>query len=105
MDISAMTKKAALQELKEKLATDPRWATRGLLRIYSFQTESEQASETTSEDNGVGFTGVDADILSSFAKQVQAGRNLSQKQMDLLHKKMPKYAGQLYTFAKGNTTK
>ena len=102
MDLSTMTKKAALQEFKEKLATDPRWATRGLLRIYSFQTESEQASETTSEDNGVGFTGVDADILSSFAKQVQAGRNLSQKQMDLLLKKMPKYAGQLYAYAKGN---
>ena len=103
MELANMTKKAALQMFKENLATDPRWATRGLLRIYTFQTSDEQDRESTTDANGVGFTGVDGEILTSFAKQVLAGRNLSQKQMDLLHKKMPKYAGQLYAFAKGNT--
>jgi len=89
------TKKGRIEFLKEKLASDARWALRGLVRIYEYQTEEEKAIEGTRENNGVGFTGVDGDILSSFAKQVMMGRNLSPKQSVILFKKMPKYASQL----------
>lgn len=99
LDIGSMTKKEGIAYFKERLSNDPNWQIRGLMRIYSFQTASEQMMQATAMDNGVGFTGTDANILSSFAKQVESGRLLSQKQRDILKKKMPKYAGQLYKVA------
>ena len=84
--------------IKNQLATNPAWAIRGLVKIYTLQTADEQASDRTSHDNGVGFSGVDANILSSFAKQVNAGRNLSPKQMAIVYKKMPRYWKQIASF-------
>jgi len=90
------TKKARIAFLKIKLSTDAKWAKQGCARIFDYQTATEQQSEQTSEDNGVGFSGADAEILSSFAKQINAGRFVgSEKQMNIMFKKMPKYAGQL----------
>lgn len=103
------TKKAKIEHFKAKLSTDPKWAVQGLLRIHQNQTAEEQARGETVEDNGIGFTGCDAHILTSFANQAkrkiatakQRGWQvrwelaLSQKQMALLHRKMPKYAAQL----------
>ena len=89
------TKKDRKAHIKMMLGTNPQWAMRGLIRIFRNQTDDEQRCETTKEHNGIGFTGVDAEILTSFAKQVIAGRSLSTKQLAILHKKMPKYASQL----------
>jgi hypothetical protein len=90
------TKKDTLSFVKTKLATDPVWAVKALVRIYQEnQTADEQVSQTTSHDNGIGFTGVDAQFLSSLAQaQLKYGR-LSDKQMSFVFKKMPKYAGQV----------
>lgn len=85
--------------LKEKLSSNPNWATAGCQRIYEYQTADEQNTDTTRELNGVGFSGCDAEILSSFAKQLNAGRTMSQPQMDILFRKMPKYAKQLDVIA------
>jgi hypothetical protein len=87
--------KIVVAEWKSKLSTNPVWATRGLLAIYKGQTESEKMAGNVTADNGIGFTGTDAEILSSFAKQFQQRGTLSEKQMAILYKKMPKYAGQL----------
>ena len=82
--------------LRSKLATNPKWAVKGCQRIYEYQTTTEQNSSATLEHNGVGFTGADAEIMSSFARQINAGRFVgSHKQMAILFKKMPKYATQL----------
>ena len=89
------TKKDRTAYIREMLATDASWALRGMLRIYERQTEDEKVSEDTRHDNGVGFTGSDASLLSSYAKQVKAGRKMSEKQMKYIYKKMPKYARQL----------
>lgn len=83
--------------MKTKLSTNAQWATKGCIRIFEKQTASEQTCEATHELNGVGFTGADAEILSSFAKQINKGWNLSPKQMAILFKKMPKYWKQLIT--------
>jgi len=94
-----MTKadKARVAFIKVKLANDRRWAITGLTRIYEYQTRSEQLAGTTQDHNGVGFNGVDGGILSSFAQQVHSRGydRLSEKQMRILYKKMPKYAKQL----------
>ena len=89
------TKKARIERLRLMLGSNSKWAVSGLLRIFENQTADEQQAEVTAVDNGIGFTGADAEFLSSLAKQVLKGRNLSEKQMGFLFKKMPKYAKQL----------
>ena len=49
----------------------------------------------TIEHNGIGFSGPDAEILSSFAQQYQRRGTLSPRQMNLLRRKMPSYASQV----------
>lgn len=95
-----MSKAETIQEWKEKLGNDPRWALRGLVRIYQSQTDLEKRISGTVIKNGVGFSGADANILSSFALQLEMGRKLSKKQMEIIFKKMPKYAGQLYDISR-----
>jgi len=89
------TKKARVAHIREQLANDQRWAIRGMLRVFENQTADEQQSDTTKFHNNIGFTGSDARLLSSFSKQVMKGRSMSNKQMAIIMKKMPKYAGQL----------
>lgn len=93
------TKKSKIEFLKGKLSTDQRWVCRAVTTIFEYQTADEQRSEMTSYHNGVGFSGADAEILSSFAKQINRGRSMSQKQLAILFKKMPKYARQLMVIA------
>jgi hypothetical protein len=91
-----VTKKNTTIFVKHKLATDKKWAVKALVRIYNEnQTSEEQVYEDTIVENGIGFTGVDANILSSFAKQQIEKGFLSNKQMKLVMKKMPKYHGQV----------
>lgn len=88
-------KKDRLAWLRDKLATDKSWALWGLATIYQYQTEDEKLDQQTIEDNGVGFSGVDAEILTSFAQQFENKGWLSEKQHALLAKKIKKYARQL----------
>lgn len=81
--------------VKEKLATNPVWARQALLRIYEKQTADEQKMSGTIYYNGVGFNGTDGMILSSFAKQLLKRGRLSDKQMEILMKKIPKYWEQI----------
>ena len=90
------TKKDTLAFVKQPLASNKVWATKALVRIYQEnQTADEQAAKVTSHDNGIGFSGCDAEFLSSLAEQYLRRGNLSDKQMVFVHKKMPKYARQV----------
>jgi len=86
-----ITKKEMRDFVKKQLATNKAWATKALLKIFDKQTKDEQEYEHTREANHVGFTGVDGEILTSFAKQLQSRGFLTPKQMVLVYKKMPKY--------------
>ncbi len=87
--------------IRAMLETNNVWVVRGLMAIYKYQTESEKAEGVTREDNGVGFNGVDSEILTSFAQQWQARNFLSPKQLEIARKKMLKYSGQLAKIANG----
>jgi hypothetical protein len=114
-----MAKFYTITEIQNKLQTSDKWLINGLLAIYAGQTSEEKDADQTVEQNGIGFNGVDAEILSSFAKQVLAWQAtppearryptpLSQPrgdkpgQMGLLRRKMGKYAGQLFRIAAAN---
>ncbi len=94
-------------EVSTNLKKDDVWVIRGIVAIFNYQTADEQASEETKEDNGVGFNSADANILSSFAKQIQKWNPdklrtpLSPKQFIIARKKMVKYSGQLARIANG----
>lgn len=88
------------EEIKAKLQTSDAWLLRGLMAIYNYQTSQEKSAMTTQEDNGVGFNGVDAFILSKFAEDYKKYGRLSPKQLALTQRKMLKYAGQLARIAK-----
>jgi len=87
-------------DIKIKLITDVKWLYRGILAIYEMQTLEEQSVENTIESNGVGFNGSDANLLSSFAKQLLQRGELSEKQRILARSKMVKYSSQLLKIAK-----
>ena len=90
------------QDIKDLLARNDEAVRRALLIVYSFQTEEEQDYEETVEHNGIGFSGADANILSSFARQLKDNRQLSFKQMEIARKKMLKYSGQILNYMEVN---
>lgn len=91
--------KELVATIKVNVATKQAWAERAIVALFERQTADEQAVSATRENNKIGFNGVDAEILSSFAKQVLWGRKLSEKQLAIAFKKLPKYAKQLATIA------
>lgn len=95
MDTIKVTKQATQDYVKKQLASNKVWAEAALLKIFEFQTRDEQNMETTRDRNNVGFTGIDGEILSSFAKQLLSRGYLSPKQMAIVYKKMPKYWSQI----------
>lgn len=83
-------------DIKAKLAEDSNWAQRGLLAVYNQQKKDEMDTKRTKHLNFVGFSKFDAEFLSSMAQQLKRNRALSPKQMVWVHRKMPKYANQLF---------
>lgn len=75
---------------------------RALLFLYDRQTSDEQATGNTSHSNGRGFSGCDAEFLSSVARSAQKYGNISAGQAPYVAKKLAKYTGQLMELV--NTT-
>jgi hypothetical protein len=99
MKTDKITKSAQKEFLQRMLSTNERWAKSALLKIYDNQTEDEQQAESTSQLNGIGFTGSDGQILSSFAKQLNTKQYLSVRQVEILMPKMKKYWKQILTIS------
>ena len=74
---------------------------RGLLQIYARQTESEKSQGSTTEDNGVGFSGRDGEFLSTVAVQLKRFPNgcLTENQIKYVRPLMLKYWRQLLEVA------
>lgn len=93
-------RKAAINMIKSNLQESDLWVVRAVVRIYEEQTADEQQSESTELHNGVGYNGADANIMSSFAKQILRANGryacpLSPRQLEIARTKIVKYAGQL----------
>lgn len=88
MTITKVLKKEFVQH---QLETNPRWALRCLEVVYDNQTYDEKVIGATNHNNKIGFTGTDAEILTSFYTQYKKRGSLSEKQMALLFKKAKKY--------------
>lgn len=93
------------------LDTNPIAVERAVLAIYARQTAAEQASETTSESNGVGFNVYDARTAAYWVswitgtkngKKIGPARHLTGKHLESARKMMHKYVGQLSDIASDN---
>jgi hypothetical protein len=88
--------------IKNEIELSDRALYRALLRVYANQTNDEQENQETNKHNGVGFTGCDARILSSFSEQLLRKGYLSEKQKEIARRKLPKYATQIFKHIKKN---
>ena len=75
-------------KVKATLQVNDTFLIRSLLVIFDNQTQDEKRTESTNHNNGVGFNGSDANILSSFAKFYQKNQRLSDKQLAITRRKM-----------------
>lgn len=94
-----MTKKALVEKMRAQIVGKDDQAIKALYRIHEYQTESEQRTEDTHVFNGVGFTKVDAKVLTSLVNYHKSKGCLTPKQMKLLKFRIGKYAGQLVKIA------
>lgn len=95
------TIKGRVEGLKKAIEHDDGFALFALLKVFELQTADEQENGETYWWNGVGFGGIDAEILTSFAQQYEKRGSLSPKQRDLMRRKMIKYAGQIEKIWRG----
>ncbi len=86
--------KARVARIKELLKEQDLILFYGLRFIYNLQTEDEKRAEETYHRNNVGFSGLDAEFLSSLAKQA-GDRGLTEKQVPHARRKMMAYAAQI----------
>lgn len=90
-----ITKQKTKVFLKERLSTNVNWANKALVKIFEYQTADEQQTEYTQYVNSVGFSGVDAKILTGLSKFYLKNGFLTKKQQEIVLKKMPKYWKQI----------
>jgi hypothetical protein len=92
-----ITKKLKTEYVRNKLASDQKWALRSLVIIMGFQTDDEQMTGHAYHDNNEGFTGADSEFMTSLATQYKSRGSLSPKQIVHVMKKMKKYSRQVMT--------
>lgn len=90
-----MKKKEVLEAIKKSIMTNDRAVVHALEIIFSRQTYEEVRKEEALLHNNVGFSGRDAEILTSFALQWRSRGFLSPKQMAIARNKMSHYTAQL----------
>ena len=88
------------ESIKKLIQTNDLAVYRALVLLYSFQTDEEKNTDKVKTVNGKGFNKLDAEILSSMARQVKSGRHLTDKQMYVARPKLMKYAGQILNYMK-----
>lgn len=81
------------------LEANPRAVDRALIRIYERQTADEQRAESTNHNNAIGFSSADARILTSMAKSALHWGGLTDKQRDVVRRRIKKYWRQLLEIA------
>lgn len=86
-----------IEFLRRKIGSDDRWALRAMNRVYDSQTDDEKEAQSTSHINGIGFNGLDANIMSSMRESYEKYGRLTPKQMAVVKKIMIKYAKQIFS--------
>ncbi len=88
-----------IDEIKALLQKNPVFVAKSTVKIFERQTMDEKLTDSTGNNNGIGFNSVDAFIMSRLAKFYIERGYLSAKQFAIASKKIMKYAKQLTNIA------
>lgn len=91
-----MSKKQTVTEWRINIATKNAWAVRALMYIFELQLPEEQHTGQVSSSNKVGFNKFDSEILTELAWTWKRTGRLTHNQLEVIKKRMPKYAEQIY---------
>lgn len=83
-------------DIKTLIQTNEAAQLRALVLLNSKQTAHEKNLGHTAELNKVGFNKLDSALLQGFARQYKSRGFLSDRQMDILRKRLPKYSKQIF---------
>jgi hypothetical protein len=105
--MSTAIKEWTKEDILELLDASDQAVCRAVVRVYKNQTHDERQAGLTKHHNGIGFSAFDAEILSSFARQIvrhssehsQYPDPLSPKQMAIARKRIKHYHRQLLVIA------
>jgi len=100
-----VTKKSIANYLKLQLSTNSKWASIALVKVLQNQTSYEQTIKGTVQKNNVGFTSADAAILTSIAQYYMQYQCLSERQLEVVFDRMPKYWRQILAVSDINRLK
>lgn len=78
---------------------------KALYIVYKNQTSEELQERESKNRNGIGFNKLDAPMLTSMAHSVFGQNEVSEKDLQILRTKMPKYWRQIRSVAIDNLTK
>lgn len=78
-------------KVKAALASQPAVARWALRKVYANQSDAEQTCGEAMELNGLGFTKVDSEFLTSLAQFFEVRGFLTARQMAVVHRRLPKY--------------
>jgi hypothetical protein len=90
------------RNMKEWLVANshrPNVVEKAITKIHGQQTTAEQENGMTSELNGVGWGGADAEFATKMANLILSGRSLSVRQREVCLKLALRYRRQLATIA------
>jgi hypothetical protein len=73
------------------LACDDQFVYDALRLLYTHQTPFEQRLEWTCDANGEGFDRADVKRLGRLAKKVLGGRRLTEEELKLCYRRLPRY--------------
>lgn len=73
-------------KINQLLLSNPRAIERALLVLLDRQTFDEQQAGDTKYNNGIGFTGADAEFMTSLAVRVRRGATLTPRQLACMQK-------------------
>lgn len=99
------TQKEWRENLQELLRTNDQAVLRAIWVIYARQTVEEQIYGVSTEENGQGFSKVDAQFFTELVVLMKHGRELSPRQMAIARNKITKYWRQLMEVSKENMKK
>ena len=89
-------------EIRNMLIMSDKAVIRGLMRLYSFQTDVEKVTLAGSLVNGKGFDRVDTYALTKLARKYESNNSLSAREIIYCRSKILKYAQQLADYANEN---
>lgn len=86
--------------LKDLVKSNDNALLKAIVCIYDRQTPDEKNAGETIDENGIGFSKVDAYEMGKIARKIKNGENLTKGELAKSRNKMQKYWKQLMTISK-----